>query len=83
MLKVRWPWRKSELPRVDPGQAHEFRPIDDPGIAAFAASGGHDLGYGSGIEAIATTDNFIRKSRCGVQGCGRERYDPIHAAAED
>jgi hypothetical protein len=82
MVKLGWPWRHRELPRVDPGQPHVFRLIDDPGIAAFAIGGGPNSRTWS-IGAVAMTDNYIRKSRCGVQGCGRERYDPIHEAEAD
>ena len=67
----------------DPGTPHEFRAIDDPGLAAVAAGGGQGgQGYGS-MTQVATTDNFIRKSRCGVPGCGRERSDPIHHRGEE
>ena len=67
----------------DPGTAHEFRQIDDPGLGAIAAGGTQfEQGYGS-IGQLVTTDNFIRKSRCGVPGCGRERSDPIHQHGND
>jgi hypothetical protein len=38
-------------------------------------------GFG-GVASVAVTDNYIRKSRCGLAGCGKERPDPIHAAPE-
>lgn len=67
----------------DPGTPHRFKQIDDPGMAAFASGGGQvTQGFGSVIQ-VATTDNFIRKARCGVPGCGRDRSDPIHHGGED
>lgn len=64
----------------DPGTPHEFRQIDDAGMGAMASA---QWGRGQSIAGIAMTDNFIRKSRCGVPGCGRERSDPIHHGGED
>jgi hypothetical protein len=83
---MRWPrfWGKRDpaLPRgdPDPGTPHEFKQIDDPGMGAMAASGSQ---RGTSIAQVAVTDNFVRKSRCGVPGCGKERSDPIHHGGED
>lgn len=67
----------------DPGTPHEFRQIDDPGMGAFAAGGGSvGQGFGSVIQ-VATTNNFVRKSHCGVPGCGKDRSDPIHHGGEE
>jgi hypothetical protein len=49
-------------------------------LVAFAAGGGGTTRWNPA--AVIVTDNFIRKSRCGVPGCGRERHDLIHAAPE-
>ncbi|MEW5991412.1 MAG: hypothetical protein AB1736_08730 [Chloroflexota bacterium] len=76
---MRLGFRKRDEPPVNPSQPHPFRQIDDPGVAAMASGGGPQLGYGA-YGQIATTDNFIRKARCGVPGCGRDRHDPIHEA---
>jgi hypothetical protein len=66
----------------DPGTPHEFRQIDDPGMGAFAAGGGSvTQGFGS-VVPIAMTDNFVRKSHCGVPGCGKDRSSPIHHGGE-
>jgi hypothetical protein len=74
-MPIRWPWRRRD---PDPGTPHAFRDIDDIGLAAIAAGGSQwDQASGS-LAQVKTTDNFIRKSRCGVPGCGRERSDPIH-----
>lgn len=64
----------------DPRSPHEFRPIEDFGIAAAAASGSSTVGRGQ-IGGIVMTDNFIRKSGCGMPGCGKPRHDPIHQPA--
>ena len=79
MRWLRWLRRRGDPgPDPDPGTRHAFRRIDDPGLAAVAAGGSQwEMGYGSATH-VATTDNYIRKSRCGVPGCGRERSDPIH-----
>jgi hypothetical protein len=66
----------------NPGTPHEFRSIEDPGIAAVASGGTFKFGGTGGLTAVVTTDNFIRKSRCGVPGCGLERTDPIHHGGE-
>ena len=62
---------------VDPKQPHEFQPIDDPGLAASASGGPTGMGYGADYQAVMT-GNFIRRMRCGVPGCDRDRSDPIH-----
>jgi hypothetical protein len=70
--------RRAPGPDPDPGTPHAFRPIDDAGLG-FLAAGGVQPDRGSGqFTMVAMTDNYIRKSRCGVPGCGRERSDPIH-----
>lgn len=77
---MRWFRRAPRRPDPDPGTPHAFRPIDDVGIAMVASGGAGSApapGYG-GLTQLVTTDNYLRKSRCGVPGCGRERYDPIH-----
>lgn len=81
-FQLRLPWRRPEPPPVDPGSPHSFRQINDPGVGAMASGGGPRLGYGT-MSSIAVTDNFIRKQRCGVPGCGRDRYDPIHEQPAD
>ncbi len=76
---MRWFRRARHEPDPDPGTPHHFRQIDDPGMGAMASA---QWGRGQTIAGIAVTDNFIRKSRCGVPGCGRERSDPIHHGGE-
>ena len=80
---MRWFRRVRRDRDPDPGTPHTFRQIDDSGIAALAAGGAFAGGgeYG-GLTQVTTTDNFIRKSRCGVPGCGRERSDPLHQRGE-
>jgi hypothetical protein len=75
---MRRPFRKRQQPDPDPSRPHAFRQIDDPGMVAFAAGGGGTTRWNPA--AVIVTDNFIRKSRCGVPGCGRDRHDPIHEA---
>ena len=71
--------RRATAP-VDPATPHAFRPVHDAGIGAFAIGGGPSGQWS--IDAIATTDNFLRKSRCGVQGCEKPASDPIHEAQD-
>lgn len=68
---------RQEAP-VDPGRPHEFVEVSDPGMAAVSigAAGGR-LG---GISPVTVVDNYVRKSRCGLAGCGRDRFDPLHVA---
>jgi hypothetical protein len=73
--------RRSRDP--DPGKPHQFRRIDDPGLGALAAGGGQGTPGASPFTMVMATDNYIRKARCGVPGCGRERSDPIHQRGED
>ena len=76
---MRWFRRVRREPPPDPGSPHEFRQIDDDGIGALAAGGAYGgAGDFGGLSQLTTTDNFIRKSRCGIPGCGRERSDPMH-----
>jgi hypothetical protein len=71
-------------PHAEPGEPHAFVEVNDPGIAAMASGGGgRSTGGFGGVTSVAVTDNYLRKSRCGLPGCGRERPDPIHAAPED
>ncbi|OGO53253.1 MAG: hypothetical protein A2V84_08925 [Chloroflexi bacterium RBG_16_70_13] len=79
---MRLPIRKRQEPHPDPSRPHEFRQIHDPGIMAIAGGAGMSRSFGAATP-VAVTDNFIRKSRCGVPGCGRERHDPIHEADRD
>ena len=77
---------RSEDPRihVNPSAPHAFVEVRDVGIAAAAAGGAQGTrGAPGGLTQVVVTDNYLRKSRCGVDGCGRERSDPIHAAPED
>ena len=76
-MPIRWPWRRRD---PDPETPHAFRQIDDAGLAV--AAGGTQWEQQS-LAQVVTTDNYIRKSRCGVPGCGRERHDPIHQRGED
>lgn len=59
----------------DPSGPHVFVDTDDPGIAA--AAGGMNLDRSS-LAGIVVTNNFLRKSLCGLPGCGKARHDPIH-----
>ena len=81
-IQLRLPWRRAEPTPVDPGSPHPFRQIVDPGIVAIASGGVIGTGYGS-ASPIAVADNVVRKQRCGVPGCGRERHDPIHEQPPD
>lgn len=76
---MRLPFRKREAPPVDPSRPHPFREIDDAGLAASSSGGFQGMGYGVNYQAVMT-GNFMRKQRCGVAGCGRDRHDPIHEA---
>jgi hypothetical protein len=50
------------------------------GAAASGAGGNRGT---SSLRAAMVTDTYLRQTRCGVPGCGRERHDEIHAAPED
>ena len=83
-MKIQLPGSHSAAAKADPGKPHAFVEINDPGIAAMASGGGgRSMGGFGGVASVAVTDNYIRKSRCGLAGCGRERPDPVHAAPED
>jgi hypothetical protein len=84
-MKLHLPGRSHPEPVVhaEPGKPHAFVRIDDPGMGVMAAGGAGRISGGGVNVGVALTDNHIRKSRCGLAGCGRERNDEIHAAAED
>jgi len=82
-FQLRLPWRQAEPKPVDPGGPHPFRQIDDFGIAVLASGASATYAYGGLSGPVALADNFIRKQRCGVPGCGRERHDPIHEQPAD
>ena len=65
---------------ADPGRPHAFVVINDPGLGAMAA--GSSARFGGVPTAVVVTDNYVRKSHCGLAGCGRDRSDEIHAAPE-
>lgn len=77
---VRLPHLHGEPPRVEPHQPHEFREINDAGLGT--GLGGMTGRGATNLNMIAMTDNYLRKSVCGVPGCGKDRGDPIHEAAE-
>ncbi|HEX9550270.1 MAG TPA: hypothetical protein VF971_04170 [Candidatus Limnocylindrales bacterium] len=75
--------RPNDAPRaIDPGRPHWFSQTFDPGISAIASGGGSGLGYGT-IGSVSVTDNYIRKRRCSIPGCGRDEHDPVHRDRED
>ncbi len=80
-MKLHLPGRHHEpVVHADPGKPHAFVQINDPGLGAMAATTSTRVG---GIPtAVVVADNHIRKSLCGLAGCGRERHDEIHAAPE-
>jgi hypothetical protein len=67
-----------ERRRVDPGKPHRFQQVDDAGMGAMAAGAGNRGSVQSAVGPVALADNYIRKSNCGVPGCGKPRYDAIH-----
>lgn len=83
-MRIQAPWHRDAESHAEPGKPHAFLEVNDPGIAALASGcGGRSTRGSGGVTSVAVTDNYIRKSRCGLAGCGRERPDPIHAAPED
>lgn len=64
-----------------PARPHAFSETNDPGVGAFASGGA--TASGSQVTMIATTTSSLRATRCALEGCGRPRQDPIHAAEED
>jgi hypothetical protein len=83
-MRIQLPWHHEAEAHAEAGAPHAFVEIDDPGIGAMASGGGgQTMGGFGGVTSVAVTDNHIRKSRCGLAGCGKERSDPIHAAPED
>ena len=67
---------------ADPGKPHAFVARSDAGLAAMASGG---LGRGpTDPTALAVTSAYQRDDqRCALEGCGRPRYDDIHALAAD
>lgn len=83
-MRLHLPGRHREpVVHAEPGKPHAFVVINDPGLGAMAAGGVGRMSGGGVNVGVVVTDNYIRKSRCGLAGCGRERSDEIHAAAED
>lgn len=66
--------------RIEPNQPHRFEEINDAGLAA-AASGALALRGTDNLTQVVVADNYMRKSDCGVPGCGKPRHHPIHEAA--
>ena len=60
----------------DKGGSHPFKETNDPGLGAIS-SGGGPSGRGAATQ-LAVTTNFLRGTRCAVEGCGKTRDDPIH-----
>jgi hypothetical protein len=67
--------------RIEPGLPHRFQAINDAGLAAFASGAGNRGGVQPAVGSVVLADNYIRKSNCGVPGCGKPRHDPIHELA--
>lgn len=83
-MKLHLPGRNHEpAVHAEPGKPHAFVVINDPGMGALVAGGAGRQSAGGVNPGVAMTDNYIRKSHCGLAGCGRAREDEIHAAAED
>jgi hypothetical protein len=82
-MKLHLPGRRqAPAAHVDPGRPHAFVAINDPGIGAMAA-GSAGRRETAAFAAVAVADNLMRKSRCGVPGCGRDRSDDMHAVPQD
>ncbi len=80
---VRLPRFGRAQPRVEPGAPHRFQAIRDAGLAAMGGRGPGGS-YGSQtLNSVVLTDNYIRKSNCGVPGCGRPRQHPIHELPDE
>jgi len=83
-MKIHLPWQhESPKAPVEPGRPHAFVEINDPGIGAMAAATSARQGATGVNPGVIVTDNYLRKSRCGVPGCGRDRHDEMHAIPED
>ena len=81
-MKFHLPWQHAAPGApVEPGRPHAFVEINDPGIGAMAAATSRQSAMGVNAGVIVT-DNYVRKSRCGVPGCGRDRHDEMHAVPE-
>ena len=71
-------FRRASKAPVNPSAPHRFQSIDDAGYgAAVVRSAGGRGGQPLGMNA-SLAGTFIQHQRCGVQGCGRDRDDPIH-----
>jgi len=67
---------------VDAHQRHQYREPDAGAMSTgFGALNG-TFGDATATGPIAMTSAHLRTSRCGVPGCGKDRHDPIHQAAE-
>lgn len=81
-LHVRFPWQRAESRAVEPRTWHWFSQTFDPGRAAIATGSGLGPNYGT-IGSVTVADTDVRKGRCSVPGCGRDRDDPIHRDGSD
>jgi hypothetical protein len=72
-----------ERPPIERGRPHAFQAINDPGLAAFASGAGNRGGVQPAVGSVVLADNYVRKSNCGVPGCGKPRQDPIHEFADE
>jgi hypothetical protein len=79
-MAMRAPWSHKAQRPVHANEPHEFRPIEDAGLAT--GLGTVSRMAGSQIAMLAMTDRYMRTSACDVPGCGKERDDPIHEPAE-
>jgi hypothetical protein len=73
--------RRPDVP-AEPGRPHEFVELYDPGMASLASGAGGGRSVLGGISPVTIADNYMRKSRCGLPGCGRDRFDPLHTVEE-
>lgn len=77
---MRFPWSKRREAHVDPRLPHPFQDIEDAGLGTGLSG---MSSRGSAVNQVAMTNRYLRTSGCGVPGCGRERGDPVHAAADE
>ncbi len=61
-------------------RSHPFQETNDPGLATAASGSGNYQGTLANVWAV--TAAFLRGTRCGMPGCGKERHDPVHALAD-
>lgn len=80
---VRLPRFRREQPRVEADTPHHFREISDPRLAAMGGLGAGGAQGAQTLSSVVLTDNYLRKSNCGVPGCGKPRHHPIHEAAAE